>query len=518
MKRAIKQKVTCLSIFLFSLSCILFITFHKADAQPKYGGTLRPSPNIDFPDIGYPPKHVGPVPLRQAAPAVETLFRVDKTGQKAPWLALEAKEDSIAKTITLILRKGVKFHDGTDFNADAVKWNLERQWEAKSGGTKKFKSIETIDDYTVRINLTEWDNTVSSGFSLSLGGIISPTACEKNGKEWAALNPVGTGPFKFSTWKKDVICAFDRFDGYWQKGKPYLDRIEWIIIADSVTREMSFRAGELDVIMTIPCKNIKQLKKDGYNVTGREMGSGAEGLVPSSGSPNSPWSNLKVRQAAAHAINNEEMVEGVYLNEAVATDQYSYPGHWSHNPNIVGYPYDPGKAKKLLAEAGYPKGFKTKMYCSPDPTENLRYMAAQGYLAEIGIDCELVPLVRTEENKYLRGGETWDGLIREGPSASPDLAFQLADYFMGDGKHYVSMLTPEDYVNAINNAITASDFETKQKWTHEALKLMIDKYCLHIPFVARYDHVISQAWVHDHGFQKTDNMLWAPEDCWIDRK
>jgi peptide/nickel transport system substrate-binding protein len=522
-KKLLFLKLSYLSIAICLLGSLLLCSCTK-ETQPtksisetKYGGTLYVSPNMDFPNLGYPPKYSAPICLREAAPAIETLFRIDETGKNKPWLAVGSKEDAANKNITLTLRQGVKFHDGTDFNAEAVKWNLEKHKEAKAAGTQKIKSIDVIDNYTVRVNLTEWDNSVSSAFSLSLGAIISPTACEKNGAEWAALNPVGTGPFKFSNWDKDVKCTFDRFGDYWQEGKPYLDRIEWKIIADSVTREISFRAGEIHAIMTIPTKNIVQLISDGFVVIGREMGSGAEGFAPSSGNPDSPWYNLKVRQAAAYAINNEEMVKGVYKDQAVATDQYAYPGHWSYNPDIVGYPYNPEKAKKLLNEAGYPNGFKTKMYCSTDPQENLRFEAVQGYLAEIGIICEMIPTVRADNNKFFIGGQTWDGLVSLGPSAYPDVTIQLATSYGGDGLHMASVLVPEDYLQVLNKAVTAPDFETKQKWVREALKLMTDTYCVFLPLNARYDHVISQKYVHDLGMQVNDNMLWTPEDCWLDK-
>ena len=185
----------------------------RQQPSPRYGGTLRLSDQVEGVSIGYPPK-VARVTntLRQAAPAVERLLRTDKTGKLIPWLATGFASDVVAKTITLPLRKGVKFHDGTDFNAEAVKWNLDLNMSARSPGTEKFRSVDIIDDYTVRINLTSWDSTVTGNLVQALGMIISPTAYKKNGEEWCANHPVGTGPFQFVSWEKDVRTTYKKFD------------------------------------------------------------------------------------------------------------------------------------------------------------------------------------------------------------------------------------------------------------------------------------------------------------------
>jgi peptide/nickel transport system substrate-binding protein len=192
-------------------------------AAPRYGGTLRLSDYGNGASIGWPAKMLPVVSMRQASPTVEPLFRTDNTGKPAPWLATGFTNDVVAKTLTLTLRKGIKFHDGTDFNAEAVKWNLDQCMSAKSSGTEMFKSIDVIDDYTVRIHLSDWDSTLTGNLAQPLGMMISPTAYKKNGQEWCAKNPVGTGPFQFVSWEKDVRTISKKFDGYWQKGKPYLD-------------------------------------------------------------------------------------------------------------------------------------------------------------------------------------------------------------------------------------------------------------------------------------------------------
>lgn len=165
------------------------------EPAPRSGGTLRIADMTDGAMIGYPPKLLRVYAARQVAPAIETLFRTDQEGKPVPWLVTGSKEDAKAKTISLMLRKGIKFHDGTDFNAEAVKWNLDQCMAEKTGGTEKFKSVDVIDTFTVRISLTDWDNTVLTNLAQTIGMVVSPTACKKNGVDWCMSHPVGTGPF-----------------------------------------------------------------------------------------------------------------------------------------------------------------------------------------------------------------------------------------------------------------------------------------------------------------------------------
>ena len=424
-----------LAVLLCIASLLIFCaeSLSAAEPKPRYGGTLRLSDAYDGISIGYPPKLIRANSNRQAAPAVETLFRTDKTGKPAPWLATGFTNHVGAKTITLTLRKGVKFHDGTDFNAEAVKWNLEQCMSARTPGTEKFRSIDVIDDYSIRINLTEWDSTITSNFAQTLGMMISPTACKKNGADWCANNPVGTGPFQFVSWEKEVRTKYKRFDNYWQKGKPYLDGIEWIPINDTLTRLLSLKKGELDLGLTISPKDIADLEKDGYIVVRQRAGAGARALAPDSANPNSPFANLKVRQAAQYAIDNEGIAKAIYYGEAEPANQWIYKGHWAYNSSVVGYPYNPTKAKQLLAEAGYPNGFKTKITYFTTPENDKLCTAVQGCLKAVGIDAELDPMQSTRYDQIALQGGKWEGLLWAGMMPNPDVIAALSSRYAGGG-------------------------------------------------------------------------------------
>ena len=486
---------------------------------PRYGGTLKIVSFSEGRDIGFPPRVVISDGYRVAGAAVETLLRMDRSAKLVPWLATSFKEDAKAKTITLTLRNGVKFHDGTDFNAEAVKWNIELAVSNKGQGTDKIRSVDALNNRTVRINLTEWDNGISSYLAQNLGMIISPTAFKKNGEQWAATHPVGTGPFQFVSWQKDVRVVYNKFPGYWQAGKPYLDGVEFQVMPDPMTREFALRKGEADLSMgPAPPKSIAGLQKDGFLVESLRPGSGSTCLVPTSADPKSPWSDLRVRQAVAYAIDNTAIVKTIFLDQYEVANQWVPKGHWGYNPAVVGYSYNPAKAKKLLAEAGYAAGFKGKITYRGTSEYDQTFTAVQGFLKEVGIDITLEPLATTAALQQIAfEGGRWDGLLISGANTNPDAAAQLASRYSGGGKNYSLMTVPEDYLEAVQNGVSAPNFKSKQKWVQQADKLMIDKYALVIPIFSISDYAVSKPTVHDHGIAVTQSHLWTPENAWIER-
>jgi peptide/nickel transport system substrate-binding protein len=496
--------------------------FSDAESQttPQYGGTLRLGDLNSGAPYGYPVKMVGlGTAPRQVAPAIERLFRTDKTGKPVPWLVKEAKENAAAKTLTLVLRTGIKFHDGSDFDAEAVKWNLETYKTAKTAGTEKFKSIDVIDAHTVRINLDEWDNTITSSMTQVAGMMISPSAYKKNGEDWVAKNPIGTGPFRYVSGETSTKMVYKKFDGYWQKGKPYLDQIEWITIVDTQTRQAALKAGEVDGACLLDTKNAAELEKDGLIVFRTRPGSGAYGMVPDSANPKSPFADIRVRRAVQYAINNEEIVKSILRGEGEATRQFGYKANWGYNPEVVGYPYNPAKARQLLSEAGYPTGFKTKLLYRTAAEFDQVFTAVQGYLKAVDIDLELVPVDGGRYNQVIFSGGKWEGLAQNQFSPNPDLAANLLARWNGGGKFFTQMLVPDDYREAIHKAITAPDFKSKQKWTREVMKLLTDKYCLQIMLYAVNEVVATKRTVHNHAFNETPNTAqWTPEEAWLEKK
>ena len=340
----------------------------KAPAQaakpaPQRGGILKIAHAVDADNLGDPTvRPMSSTGVRVAYMAVETLLRYDDKGLPVPWLATGWKISKDLKSITFTLRKGVKFHDGTDFNAEAVKWNLDRYRTSTNPELKAVESIDVVDGSTIKLNISAWNSTLIDNLTMHAGMMISPASFQKNGPEWAKTHPIGTGPFKFVSWQRDTSIKFEKFSGYWQKGKPYLDGIEYVIIADMMSRTAAFKKGEANVLLILEPNDVKDLEKEGkyYFSTGGLSGTNIA-VAGDSGHADSPFADVRVRRAVEYAVDKKALVDTLSIGGKVC-NQYAYPGTWGVNPNVKGYPYDPTKAKNLLAEAGYPNGFKTTLY------------------------------------------------------------------------------------------------------------------------------------------------------------
>ena len=275
-----KMKVSLWQIVGLSLVAVfmMFPTVMAAET-PQYGGVLK---IIDLAEGAQPigaPWMVRGIDSKLQKPVVESFIRETVSGNYKPWLATSWKIDQANNTITLFLRKGVKFHDGTDFNAQAAKWTIDKAIEAKQ--VKGFLSADVVDDYTVRINVQKYQNNLLNLLASSMCNPVSPTAYEKNGEEWAKWHPVGTGPFKFVSFERGDKLTYTRWDGYWRKGEPYLDGIEYLFIRDPMTQQAAMRARgdeRVDVLSITSGEQAAMMQAQGFNVI--KMPVGPVSLIP----------------------------------------------------------------------------------------------------------------------------------------------------------------------------------------------------------------------------------------------
>ncbi len=488
----------------------------KTTAAPKSGGILRYGYNQDFPQLGDPPTLQV---VRQAGIydiCLESLVLLNRAGEVIPWLATGWKYDASALTLTLTLRKGVKFHDGTNFDAEAVKWNLDKGKQFDQARLASVETIEVVDDYTVRLNLSRPDTMQIVYLAMQPGLMMSPAAYEKAGStddersRWAKSNPVGTGPFKFVSWQREVKAVFTKNNDYWQKGKPYLDGVEFTIITNEATLLASFKAGELDVIGTEQPTNLKQLEESGkYTMIEGDIGL-VGGLEPDSLNQDSPWSDIKVRQAAAYAVDYVSLSKAVGAGYYIPTQQLDAPGRWGYNTNVVGYPYNITKAKQLLADAGYPDGFDTSINAmiAFEPVVT----AFQGYLAEVGIKAKanLFPPPKMVE-MYTVG---WTGINLWQVTCQPNALQVLNGCFAPEAQplRAHSLYVPPEWQELLNQAVAESDFEKQKALTQQLQADFIDKYCIINFAYAQKMPIPTQKNVHD--LNTGVSMHWTPYDAW----
>jgi peptide/nickel transport system substrate-binding protein len=449
-----------------------------------------------------------------ASPGIQPFFRVDSQANIIPVLATGYKENPDDPSIVINLRKGVKFQDGTDFNATAAKWNLDLAVTAKMPGTVNYKSIDVVDDYTIRINLAKWDNTAVPNLPYTTE-MISPTAYQQNGgQQWATTHPVGTGPFQLVSFVADGKTVWKKWAGYWESGKPYLDEIDWTPIVDGTTRLAALKSGEIDFLNWGDAKDVADLQKAGFKVM-QEKGATSFGLIPDSANSSSPWANLKVRQAAQYAIDSQTLIDTILKGQAEAPNQIVGKANWAYNSKVVGYPFNPAKARQLLTEAGYPNGFSTTLTYNQDATFTQIYGAVQGYLNDVGIKAA-INMIQIAAYLPYYSGASWTGLLHGGSAITADAANFMNTQVSGNSVYYSQMLKPDDYSQAIANAITAKDFQSKQKYVQEAISLMVDKYCLWQYTYIPWNIYVSTTKVHDTSLG-TLNTWWTPENAWVEK-
>lgn len=482
------------------------------ETTPRYGGTLRmveaSGPGQPF---GYPPlssgggnQYIGESQIKELeggsfVPCLSTSWDVD-TDPKNP-------------SITFHLRKGVKFQDGTDFNAQAFKWLLIKMGEGgmNRSNTNTWKSFDTPDDYTLRINLTEWRNAALRGFSGGMVFAISPAAFEKNDLEWTKWHMVGTGAFKQVDFKRDVSMTLTRNDNYWDAGKPYLLGMKIDYVVDELTRIALFKSGGADILNLGGSSRVaSELKAAGFEIV-TQYGYGPTVLMPDSGNADSPWSNIKVREAAEYAIDKEALAKAFGYGYWQASYQINRPGNIAYDKSITGRKYDPAKAKQLLTEAGYPNGFKTKIYAGASSNRDV-VVAIQSNLAQVGIQVDLDFPETAKFTQYMLG-DYKNGLVYTGLAgwANPNVLF--GSYFGTPPNFFKNIVKPEGWAELLkqSNNTALAEAELTQK-----LERMLYENALGIPLYHSASMYALTDKVHDTGIgTRGMTVWWEPQNTWL---
>ncbi|MGF1608687.1 MAG: ABC transporter substrate-binding protein [Kiloniellales bacterium] len=450
------------------------------------------------------------------------------TPRLVPGLATSWEVSDDGTVYTFHLRDGVEFHDGEPFDADAVMFNFERFWDKDSPNyyeksaafvsayTQWIKAVEKIDDMTVKITLTqpnyEWLRTGLQSYGQPL--MISPTSVEQYGNEGIALNPVGTGPFKFVEREQGVKTVLERNDDYWGR-KAKLDRIIFRPLEDPATRVNALRTGEVNFIGVPPWDDVEDLKDEGFLLTTNDN------------VPNYVFIHLnfkhpilkdkKVRQALNMAIDKEGLVREIYAGTGRVEHGMLSPGTFAYDPDFRFYDYDPDKAKALLTEAGYPDGFAINWDIFQYGTGELVESWIQRDLKKIGID---VKIQKFEWIAYLR---RWASGMTE----------DIAMNHIGWGMTYPSFIRivascksfPPNGVNSgwycneevdklMDQAVTEKD-ETKARAIYQEINKLIMEDAAFVPLVDDLQPIFLAPSVK--GFVNPPNDWYDFSTVWIEQ-
>jgi peptide/nickel transport system substrate-binding protein len=433
-----------------------------------------------------------------------------------PWLAESWKFADDMMSITFNLRKGVKFHDGTDFNAEAVKWQIDMNKELKNVVASNWKSVDVIDPYTVRINFEVFKNTLWADLTDTRMFFVSPTQYKNNGNsvDYMREHPCGTGPFIFKSWERDVNMVFTRNASYWDTPKPYLDGIEFVTVKDKVTQQSVMQSGDGDVLALLTGRELSDMKASGFDTVA--FAAGTDFMVPDTIKPNSILANKNLRLAMEYAIDKAAVTKALGYGYMVPNWQLPSPQQPYYMKDLPDKAYSIEKAKALMTEAGYPNGFNTKLY-----VEGAAYgdkaLAIQAQLAKANINAEIVTLENLKFWEYNFNG--WpDGVLFAGFSWSPNFARSFNSYFPPRGLFFHDVKVPEAITALADKAMLAKDAASQRQANYDLIKAVYDDQMI-IPYLSDAMGWAVATYVKDHHLvlEGADFCSWFPADIWLDK-
>ena len=339
----------------------------------------------------------------------DKLFDVTPDLKIVPQLATGYEWAADNRSVTLRLRPGVKFHDGEPFNAEAVRFNIDRHLSMAGSFRKseigEIKSVDVVNDLTVRLNLSQPLVPLLAALTDRAGMMISPKAAKELGDRFGT-RPVCAGPFKFVERVAQGKIVLQKFADYWDKANVHLDRVEFVPITDSTARLASLRSGDLQMIERVSPTDLAQIRADSrLKVVGvPELGFQVIRLNVANGPKSKTLADVRLRQAIDAAIDRAALVKAVFNDEYIAGNQFVSPSSVYYNKKFAVKPRDVARAKQLLREAGQPNLAFTLIL----PPERDRQEAAQviqAMLAEAGITMTL----QSQENvTMLEAGKRGD--------------------------------------------------------------------------------------------------------------
>src|SRR5919108_543255 len=326
--------------------------------QPKPGGTLRVAWEADITGLD-PYISPGVQSWFVVGNLFNSLVTIDAELNIVPDLAESWEMLENSQVYIFHLRKGVKFHDGTDFDAEAVRWNYQRIMnpEEKAFVAPFFAIVDTVealDAHTVKFTLKHPSMTLLPVMAAERVGFLqmSPESYKKWGKEEIRLHPTGTGPFKFARWDQNQVIVLEKNPHYFKPGLPYLDRIEFRVMKEGVTRVTALRTGEVDFASYVPREHAERLTRDPQIKVLR--GKDTQRVQSFFNLRNPLFQDVRVRRAVlGYGIDRQSIAKTALLGQAQPLWSFVPPGGRDHIDFGEQYPYDPEKAKALLKEAGY---------------------------------------------------------------------------------------------------------------------------------------------------------------------
>jgi peptide/nickel transport system substrate-binding protein len=410
----------------------------------------------------------------------EYLFPRNTAGEIVPGLAESWTYSEDGKTLEVKLREGVTFHDGSPFTAADVEFSYARGSELSAtvrNRLRSLESLEVVDDHNIVFHFTNPDVTFLPNRGAAM--IASKTYFDAVGEEEFARMPVGTGPYKFVSYSVGENVEVERFDDYYGTVPP-IARARFVFIADETTRVASLQAGETDLIMACPYYAVIGFDgTDEFKTEKLPLNHPTMSIVFSTQNPDDPWYDKRVRLALAHAVDYDAIISGVLFGvpERLA---FLGPDEVGYDPELKPYPYDPERAKALLAEAGFADGFDMELNYAVTGRVQMNPQVAEAiasYFETVGVRTRLIgeewEAYRAKYNAQKEPGASYVGLFTHGRAGGPDPTYNINLFFGAKGP--ISIYNNPE-LDAINSQATATMDETERaKLIQQAIDLIHDE-------------------------------------------
>jgi ABC-type transport system substrate-binding protein len=462
--------------------------------QPRPGGTLRVAvPEILHLDVD----SVNQIGINEIAQSFyETLFDRDANGEVVPLLVKEVEISDDGTVHTWTLQENVKFHDGSEFNADVVKWNLDHKIETKGPlyDFIPFESIEVVDPLTVRVTLTRPYLPMYNLLAIKAFSMYHPDFVEQVGPDGLKNQANGTGPFMVEEYVPNERLTLTKNPEYWQEGLPYLDQIVYQVSRDNNTRAAMLEAGDVDVAAFLSIQDIDRFKvSDEIEIY---AGSSTRHYYMSLNNTNPPLDDVRVRQAINYAIDKEGIARTVFLGYAKPAEAVIVNDEVDGFTSPGAYPYDPERANALLDEAGWTDTndngtrdkdgeelsllLRTRKDAVPGDIATVELV--QGMLSEVGIEIE-VEIVDTASflaqlNQPVENIPYYDIVNLTWGTFTGDAEYVLRTYYRCDAwppvYYNYSLYCNEEVDRLIDQANMAPSREERDEIYAEVIKLVRD--------------------------------------------
>ncbi len=505
------KRLVFLVMVCFMSMMVIACGAEKDESEPDSmkGSTMEKEENILIVGIDDDPPQLDPhfssaAVDRQVFHSIyDKLVDIDEDLNFVPQLATDWDISEDGKVYTFHLQEGVTFHDGTPFNAEAVKYNFDRMLDQNIGSARTtelnlVEKVEVEDDYSVVVTLSSPFSPFLSILADRAGMMLSPVALEEKGDDFQN-SPVGTGPFKFVERVKQDRLVVERNEDYWN-GAPDLEKIIYYPYSDENVRITNLKSGNTDIVNKVPPKDVEDVKNNSGLQMSEKEALGFQGLFLNT--RDEPFNNKQLRQALDLVIDREALVKVALRDTAVPSAGAIPPSSWAYDESLDVTQPDIEKAKKIMTDAGYADGFSFTLKLAPKPIEEQLGQMIQSMAKEAGIE---VKLEMVEFGALFDQMEAYDfDAVRLGWSGRVDPDGNLHPLFHTGGFNNYGYSDEKMDKLLMDARVSANQEERKKLYTEASMYAKEE-----VPYIFLYHEIDYNAYKQYVGnfTQYADNMM-----------